>query len=341
MKKGRSFFTITALLIVVMLASCNDAQTTFKKEMQEYTKKLSSVFTQIKEDTEALHEKYQDLVNRKDSLDLDISTMDITNGGKFTLFENTVYYKKEDDGGCLLFATGATPVDDEIKKEMKMLEMLEQEVMATQKENPYIDSSWIDTVTSINLGYPFIDVVSIFPPGMDNNNFPFLVMANEENNPEKSIKFIPEVVISMIGKALTSGVVKPVYKGDKIVLYVNNSIALDPITKKYVKNEKDIILFISSSTFLIEASKGAKEVLNGDLKLAEEIYYLERMDSTENIQDEHRLSNSSQTEYLQKIAQNFQAGTYEFTVKINDKDYFAVITEVAEINYFTVGLLPL
>lgn len=137
-------------------------------------------------------------------------------------------YKDREGGGAAVFYTGITPVGErEVLKVAQLLteQELMKEIIATE---PLADSIYINTFDSLNIIYPYFDVISQYTPFADIPTYNFYYEADEKYNPERKIKWT-DAYLDPAGQGWMTSVIAPVYHQDFLEGVIGIDVTINTI----------------------------------------------------------------------------------------------------------------
>ena len=143
-----------------------------------------------------------------------------------------VYYTKKDKepSGIALFYSGYMDIGlEEIQKAHKLFSS-EKFMINLLNSNPLISSIYFNTFDTLNIIYPYFDVLEHFPPKTDVTKFNFYYEANLENNPLKK-NIWTDAYLDPAGHGWILSSLHPVYNGDFLEGVVGIDITIDTIIK--------------------------------------------------------------------------------------------------------------
>lgn len=152
---------------------------------------------------------------------------------RLTYSKEGVYYSKKDtkDGGAAIFYSGIAPVKEEQKK--KVAKVLTQQKLMEDIKNtqPLATSIYFNSFDSLNIIYPYVDVISQYAPLVNMSSYNFYYEADAEHNPEHKAKWT-DIYLDPAGNGLITSAICPVYNNDLLEGVVGINMTMSTITNK-------------------------------------------------------------------------------------------------------------
>lgn len=125
------------------------------------------------------------------------------------------YYTVQDtqEGGAAVFYSGVVPVGAVEKTKLGQLMVIEEDMIDLIKAEPLITSLYFNTYDSLNIIYPYFDVISQYMVKMDIPTFNFYYEADLEHNPDRGVEWT-DVYLDPAGHGWMASAIAPVYSGD-------------------------------------------------------------------------------------------------------------------------------
>lgn len=152
---------------------------------------------------------------------------------RLTYSKEGVYYSKKDtkDGGAAIFYSGIVPVKEAQRKKVAKV-LTQQKLMADIKNTqPLATSIYFNTFDSLNIIYPYVDVISQYTPLANIPSYNFYYEANAEHNPEHTAKWT-DIYLDPAGNGLITSAICPVYNNDLLEGVVGINMTMSTITNK-------------------------------------------------------------------------------------------------------------
>lgn len=171
-------------------------------------------------------------------------------------------FKDKEDGGASVYYSGVVPIDEEKKAKLASILKLQNLMKDIKFSQPLADSIYFNSFDSLNVRYPYVDVISNFSPEMDIPSYNFYYEADAEHNPERKIQWTDAYLDPASNRWITS-CIAPVYNGDFLEGVVGINITIDTIADKIL--EMDVpwdgygMLVGSDGNILALPKKGIKD----------------------------------------------------------------------------------
>lgn len=159
----------------------------------------------------------------------DISPID---SSRLDLSKDGVFYTKSDKkpSGMAVFYSGFYKIGEKEIKKAKNLFSVENFMVNSLNSNPLIASIYFNSFDSLNIIYPYFDVITQYAPKMDIPSFNFYYEADLKHNPKKDTVWT-DAYLDPAGHGWMISSIAPVYNRDFLEGVVGIDITLDIITK--------------------------------------------------------------------------------------------------------------
>lgn len=145
------------------------------------------------------------------------------------------YYsvKDRDDGGLAVFYSGIVPIGEKEREKLGNVLEMESIMKDILKADNLISSIYLNTFDSLNVIYPYFDVISQYPPKMDIPQYNFYYEADYKHNPEKKVKWT-DAYLDPAGHGWMASATAPVYNGDFLEGVVGIDVTVNTITNQII-----------------------------------------------------------------------------------------------------------
>ncbi len=342
MKIKKRIFIIFFILLSLTY-TCSKKNDSLIIDSNKIAQDINNTFLQMKIECKKIADRVEMVFSNPDNYDTTTEKMDVYNNGKYKTFEDLIYYYyPENENECEIAAGFGKPINNELKKKIRLTENLDQDLRRSINSN-FISRNWLVLYNdSIVLVYPQINMVSMLPAKLNFYNFSHYKLSNEKNNPEKKVLWISnnepgEPIISYVGDGWVMGISAPVYLADskKIFAAAITVLRISDLNKRFIESSKNMIMLLSSQSYLIGASKICRESI--ELKL---LYYdhLKQLKDLPDVNQEFKLSHKNQDKDLQNLADRYKKES-KFNIKIQDNNYFVNVVKIPKVNFYIIGLL--
>jgi PAS domain S-box-containing protein len=206
-------------------------------------------------------EMYSMQIGRALSSEASISTEDVK---RLTYSPEGVYYTKEDSksGGAAIFYSGNVPVGDAEQRKVGKVLTTQNLMKDIIKSQPLAASIYLNTFDSLNIIYPYFDVITQYAPLTDIPTYNFYYEADMKHNPERKVKWT-DAYLDPAGHGWMASAISPVYNGDFLEGVVGIDVTVSTISKQILSMEIPwdgySILLGKDGTILALPSKGEKD----------------------------------------------------------------------------------
>lgn len=151
--------------------------------------------------------------------------------------EGTYYStKNRQDDGVAIFYSGYTPINQVEREKTNRLFAIQDLMKNIQKSDPMIASLYFNTFDSLNIIYPYFEVLEQYPPKMNIPSYNFYYEADLEHNPSKEVKWT-DAYLDPAGHGWMASAIAPVYNKDFLEGVIGIDITIDTITKEVLDLE--------------------------------------------------------------------------------------------------------
>lgn len=149
-----------------------------------------------------------------------------------------IYYTTKDssNGGAAIFYSGAYPIDETSERKVDHLLTLQEFMKSVINSNSLMASIYFNTYDSLNIIYPYFNVIEQYAPFMDIPKYNFYYEADMEHNPEKKPVWT-DVYLDPAGHGWMVSSISPVYNGDFLEGVVGIDITVSNIVNQILKLE--------------------------------------------------------------------------------------------------------
>ena len=140
-----------------------------------------------------------------------------------------VFYTTRDNGNGAVFYSGFKPVGAEQREKVWRILQLMPVMRDIQQIHPLVVQIYLNTFDSLNLIYPYFDVISQYPARMDIPAYNFYYEADAAHNPGRGVVWT-DVYVDPAGQGWMVSSIAPVYQGDVLEGVVGLDITVATIT---------------------------------------------------------------------------------------------------------------
>ena len=174
------------------------------------------------------------------------------------------YYTLSDrsDGGAAVFYSGVSEVGNSERQKVANALATQALMKDIQQSQPLIASIYLNTFDSLNVIYPYFNVIDQYPEHMDIPDYNFYYEADQYHNPNREVCWT-DVYLDPAGHGWMASSIAPIYTGDFLEGVIGLDITVSSITKQVLNMEIPwdgyCVLVGSDGTILALPSRGETE----------------------------------------------------------------------------------
>ncbi len=324
------------LVLGSVLASCDNRADLLKAKVDKVAGSLSASFASIRESEEDFIKTASDVYSHLDRYNLSPKHMDVKDGGIFDTFEGNKYYYKTVKEGASFYVSPMKPMNDTIRRAVGAVQLLEQPFKKSYDKNSDLLTGnffGVHAPTSIGMLYPWIDVVSQVPPGIDFHIFEWYTRGIQSTG--ETIWSKGPFVSLLYG--WVEDIAAPVRVGGKSLGAIVMPVGIDKVNEKYFKNETENLFLLGHDLTLVAANSPARRALK--LKVIEDIDYVKQMKENSFASTAYQLSDPNQSALIQAVAKKISSGEKSFEESEGGATWVFFVGDVKETGFYTVGFL--
>ena len=144
-----------------------------------------------------------------------------------------VYYSTSDtvEGGAAVFYSGIVPIGETEREKVAHVLQTQQLMEDIQTSYPIVALIYLNTYDSLNVIYPYFDVLSQYPSHMDIPTYNFYYEADAEHNSDRGVEWT-DVYLDPAGCGWMASCIMPVYNGDFLEGVVGLDVTVSTITQQ-------------------------------------------------------------------------------------------------------------
>ena len=250
---------------------------------------------------------------------------------KYKLYQDTVYYKPEDDGGSAVFVSGFIPVSDRIKERVKFTEALDLFMIPVVTTYPEIVQAYINDRDSYNRIYPFFDVLSQYESKLNIPAFNFYFLADEKYNPGKKGVWVDEPYIDPAGRGWMISAIAPVYLNGVLECVPGLDITINTITDRYINKPDKNYLLVTKTGLVVTITEEAAWILA--LPVLMDHRYIETIKSDTYKQDEFNLLKSKNKNTRALAEKIINQNERRYSLVSGEKKYTFLSAPIKELDW--------
>lgn len=185
-------------------------------------------------------------------------------GGKYYTYKNS----NNNDGMAVLY-TGFYPISEKEKLKVLKLGQVESTMRNILKENKIVSSIYFNTFDSLNIIYPYFDVIAQYGSMDDITKYNFYYEADAKNNPQKNTVWT-NAYLDPAGHGWMISSIFPVYNNDFLEGVVGLDVTLETITSRIINTvvpwDGYMMIVDNTGTILAIPPKGEEDFHIKELK---------------------------------------------------------------------------
>lgn len=322
------------LAVLVTLTACqgNDLPT----QVADVASKLSTNFSSVGQASKAFAQSAEQVYANLDKYNLSPRGLDVKEGGVFNTFQNNTYYYKTVAQGASYYASPMKPVDDKLRREIRILQQIEKPL-----EDAYVEDS--DTLaiafygvhqpTSIAMLIPWADVISFFPPNIDLRNLEWYQRGLKSKG---EVRWAEKPFVSFY-RGWVEDVAVPIFDKGEVRGVAVLAISLEKINTKYFARVPEALMLLGPDMTPFAASPAARAQL--PLQVMQDFDYTKQLKTNPKADNEYQLSATQQPVGLQRVAAKIQAGQSTFEEDVEGHLYRFSVSQIKEPHFYVVGFV--
>jgi len=158
--------------------------------------------------------------------------LSMNDAARLAYSQDGVYYTTTDQGGhAAVFYSGYVPVGEVEREKVARLLQTQDLMKHIQQSHPLIASIYFNTYDSLNIIYPYFDVIRQYPPRMNIPTYNFFYEADAQHNPERGVKWT-DVYLDPAGHGWMMSCIAPVYREDFLEGVVGLDVTVSTIAER-------------------------------------------------------------------------------------------------------------
>jgi PAS domain S-box-containing protein len=183
---------------------------------------------------------------------------------RLTYSSSGVYYTSSDtdEGGVAVFYSGYYPVGEAERSKVVSILQTQELMKDMQTSYPLVSQVYFNSYDSLNIIYPYFDVISQYPEYMNIPEYNFYYEADETYNPDRSVEWT-DVYLDPAGQGWMASCIAPVYTDNFLEGVVGIDITVSTLTQQIldldVPWEGYAMLIDSTGTILALPENGEED----------------------------------------------------------------------------------
>ena len=305
---------------------------------------IQSTAVQARKSSSEIVKRVESLFRNESGFDLTLNAMD-----ERYVRRDASYMWTPDDGEAgsgIVGATGAVPVDDRIKRELRLYEHILPLMRDQYALNRYSDEVLYIDKKSMVVGQTTKNFGGLFPPGFDAvevcrtgvTYYDYYEWVDHDRNPDRLPRWAPSAFIELLGEFIQS-VHAPVYKceaDNEMSGFVGLHYNLEWVNAATVYKSDNRVLILSGQSTLIGASPGALAVL-GMEPFARQLPSHLASGKVRNYVDVERNLERDKPMELAELARRIRTGA-EFRHTLGGRQFKITGAEVPELGFHVAAI---
>lgn len=318
--------------------------TSIRDEIIWIADEIQSTSVQARETAGDLAKRLEELFRNESSYDTSIADMD----DRYVWQEASYMWTTEpgEQGSTVIGTTGLVPVDDGIKRELRLWEHMLPSLREEYTLNRYTDEVIYCDKRSMVVGQTTTNFAGLFPSGFDSAEvcrigvtyYDYYGWVDPDLNPERVPRWAPSAFVDLLGVFIQS-VHAPVFKRKSDAEtsgFMGLHYNLEWLNAATVYKSENRILTLSSQSTLIGASPGAMDVLGLPPFERQEPSFLEPEKVREHVDVERNLERGKSPE-LAELATRIRTDS-EFEHALGGRNFKVTVEAAPELGFFVVVL---
>lgn len=308
------------------------------EEVQEYANnEATSIKNQLDSvayATEMYRQQVQRTLQQKDV------EIDLENKKRLKYTEDGAFYTESnsDQDGAAVFYSGIVPIGaDEALKAHKLL-AIEDVMKDIYHSQPLANAIYVNTHDSLNVIYPYFNVLYQYPPLMDIPSYNFYYEADKTNNPEKELVWT-DAYLDPAGNGWTTSAIAPVYNDSSLEAVVGIDITVNTIIDQILDIQLPWggygILVTEDGTILAMPEQAEKTLDIAELK---DHSYQETIKTDTFKPEDFNIYNQTQLDQLTAEMKGMSRGST--SLLINDESHFVSWASIDELGWDLILFVP-
>jgi hypothetical protein len=318
--------------------------TSIRDEINWIAQEIQSTAVQARETAGDLAKRLEELFRNESNYDTSIADMDERYVWRDDSYMWTTETGKE--GSTVVGATGVVPVDDSIKRELRLYEHLIPALREEYVRNRYTDEVIYCDKRSMVVGQTTTNFEGLFPSGFDAwevcrsgvTYYDYYGWVDPDLNPERLPRWAPSAFVDLLG-AFIQSVHAPVFRGEtdtETSGFMGLHYNLEWVNAGTVYKSENRILILSSRSTLIGSSPDAMDVLGLQRFERQDPSFLAPEKVKEHVDVERNLERGKGHE-LAELAGNIRTEP-EFDITLKGRSFKVSVESVPELEFFVAAL---
>lgn len=256
MKKLLPFF-----LVVFWVSSCGFFEDdSYQKEflvLEQIIDRLQGQGALMSQGLDSIAHFYEDQINHYDSL---LANADY---GKYSIegpFSSST--PGSDSSLSSIIVLNTTADREKALQEVVATNFLDDMFIDFFRKNKLVTQIYSNSALQVSRVYPCYDHKNIVDPNLDLTQFNFYYAADEVNNPNRGLVWIPDAYVDPAGKGWIVSLVHPIYKHDSLFAVLGVDFTVDDVIYTYLQGYDAEYLLVNAKGDIVVGKSGAIEMVS-------------------------------------------------------------------------------
>ncbi len=316
------------------------------EEIEGIAEEIQSTSVDAREISQEIVTRMESLFRNASSYNTDIDTMD----QRYQWTENTSYMWTPDEkeaGYGVVAATGAVPVDDAVKRELRLYEYMRPFLREAYARNPYVDEVWYIDKKTMAVGQTYLSLSGALPPGFDAvkvcssgiTYYDYYGWVDAAQNPRRIPRWAPSPFIELLG-CFIQAVHAPVYRREddpEMSGFAGVHYNLEWVNAATAGKSKNRIIIVSGGATLVGASSDALQAIRMEPFIKQKPSWQASQEVRDYVDVERNLEREK-PEDLADLSRKIRTGE-SFAHTLYGRKFSVVTRSVPELDFYVAALI--
>lgn len=142
-------------------------------------------------------------------------------------------------------------------REVVLMNPLDSVFEGVKFKFPLVSQVYSNSMNQVSRVYPSFDAVNLLEPDLDLTSFNFFYEANEENNPERVTRWLPDPYIDPAGRGWIVSLVTPVYQDGMLHTVIGIDFKVEEVLAPYFESLDGDFLVVTGKGDIVAGSPQA------------------------------------------------------------------------------------
>ncbi len=316
-----------------------------KDEVRWIAEEIQSTAVQARETAGDLATRLEELVRNESNYDLSVDDMDDRYVWQDASYMWTTERGKE--GSTVVGATGVVPVDDGIKRELRLWEHMLPALKEEYVRNRYTDEVIYCDKRTMVVGQTTTNFAGLFPSGFDSAEvcrsgvtyFDYYGWVDPDRNPDRVPRWAPNVFVDLLG-AFIQSVHAPVFRREadpESCGFMGLHYNLEWVNSSTVYKSTSRVLILSARSTFVGASPDGMEALGLEPFDKQDPSFLSPEKVRNHVDVERNLERGKSPE-LAELARKMKSEK-GFQHSLRGREFNVIVETAPELEFFIAALV--